>query len=140
MLKFKNLVVVILMALLISSCKNSTSKSDNSSTPDKTEDAAIKRPEKTEPSLRKQVYEYDSKVADISRTLRELKENMDKGTKITPTIETNINTMIADAKKMREPLLPLIDSLAEREYGNFNRDKDWIDQLETEWESLRQIK
>lgn len=140
MFKFKNLVVVVLMSFLISSCKNSSSKEGNSAASEKIEEAAIRRPEKTEPKLRKQVYEYDSKVADISSTLRELKENMEKGTKITPIIEANINKLIADAKKMREPLLPLIDSLAEREFGNFNRDKDWIDQLETEWESLRQIK
>ena len=134
----KNNVCSILFAILSIVCFSCNSSEEKSSEGSLNSD--VKRPEKTEPGLKGKVYEYDSKVADISRTLRELKENMEKGTKITPAIETNITKMIADAKSMREPLLPLIDSLAEREYGNFNRDKDWIDQLETEWESIRQIK
>lgn len=147
MKKLKLITPAIVLGLFLNSCSNNKSENQTESSDTKTEEtqikkteetAQIKRPEKTEENLRKMVYKFDSKVADVSRTLRELKDNIEKGAKVTPKIEDNFNKMVADAKKLREPILPQSDSLAAEEFRQFDRDKDWIDQLDAEFESVKQ--
>ena len=88
--------------------------------------------------LKSQVWIYDSKVADVSSTLRELKESIEKGAKVTPKMDKNITAMIDNAKKLREPILNRTGEMAERELNMFERDRTWIDELETEFEGLKQ--
>jgi peptidoglycan hydrolase CwlO-like protein len=135
----KNIFLVIasiIAAASFSSCSNKTTTTESSTT--KAEEANIKRPEKTEEKLSDQVYKFDSKVADVSSTLSELKENIEKGAKVTPKIEENFHKMVADAKKLREPIIPQSDKLAAEEFRQFDRDKDWIDELDAEFEAVKQ--
>jgi hypothetical protein len=143
MRKSKIFIAAVVVTLILNACSNNKASDKPTSQPTtetKSTGADVQRPATTEKELKHKVYQFDSKVASVSSTLRDLKNNMEKGAKITPTITDNITGMITDAKKLREPLLTMSDQLAAEEFRVFNRDKGWIDELETEFESLRQTK
>lgn len=143
MKKYKTLLAAAVTGLLLSSCSNNKATEKNTqhtSTEVTLQEPKAERPATTETELRSKVYAFDSKVADVSRSLRNLKSDIEKGVVLTPTITDNITGMITDAKKMREPLLSVSNQLAAEEFRVFDRDKDWISKLETEFESLRQTK
>ena len=135
-------ITTIIVAATFNSCSNNKSGTPESETSPasapKNDEAKSKRPEKTEKNLRSIVYKFDSKVASVSSTLRDLKDDIEKGAKVTPKIEDNFNKMVSDAKKLRESILPQSDSLAAEEFRIFDRDKDWIDQLDADFETVKQ--
>ena len=144
MKKLKFLTTVIAVGLILSSCSNNkTEEKSEASTEVQSESpkAAIVRPPKSEDVARKLLGKFDSKFADISRTMRETKHSMEENnTKMTETIIKNISDMIAEANELGTQLEAVTDKLSEDDFGLYERDKDRIREKETEFETLKQNK
>lgn len=142
MLKTKMLFVgIISMTLLILSCKNSSSKSESSSTSEKTEEATTKRPDTSDVAARKLVGKHDYAVGTLMRNIREFKETMDKGAKMTPVVETNLTDLLNEAKQADAAITDDVKAkLNEDDYGTYSRNTKRLKEKETELEGLKQLK
>jgi len=149
----KRLKIILLLLIgmsLVYGCSNNSSTDKNSSNQDKDTVAKetvvnepvveVQRPEKSDANAKSALSSYDSKVAQVMRSVRELKTSVKDGGKVTPTIEKNITDMIQDAKKAEEKLTPLLDKLSQDDFALYGRDKDRLREKETDFEQLKQNK
>ena len=139
MKKIKLFTLSIAFGLFFIACSNNKSgqDSDKSSTESQKVEKNIKRPEKSEEKAGDKALLYDAKVGELIETVGKVNESIDKGKKMTPTIEKNVSDLITEIKKIGKELTPLTDSLSEDDYGLFTRDKESLREYETRFETLK---
>lgn len=146
MKKTKILTAAMAVGLILNSCSNNKSENKSEATTEvqsETEKTIepVTRPAKSDEAASKILGKFDSKVASIMKTLREMKNSMqDNGTKITPTAEKNISDMFNEANELASQLKVVSDKLSEDDYGLYERDQERLRDKETDFETLKQNK
>lgn len=140
MVKFKMIIFFLVGASLIYSCTSNSTSDKNSSSKETEATDKTSRPEKSDENASSVIWKYDSKVADIMRSVKELKKSVKDGGKVTETIEVNITEMFQEAKTLQDELKPLLDKLSQDDFDLYERDKDRLRDEETTFEQLKQNK
>lgn len=126
-MKQTSIVYAILVVFLIG-CTQSSNKSEISS-----------RPETSDELAKEILNKHDQSVGALMKAVRELKSSIKKdAAKVTPIIETNINTMITEAKDYQSQLSQQEDKLSKEDFELFKRNTKRLLEKETEFETLKQ--